>query len=206
MKLSYAKISFCFLIGLGLFSCQYDKNHQNSQGNDSLNSSIDGLHEILPMSIFNLTSIWVNQNSDTIHLKDLNGDLLVVVMIYTSCKAACPRLVADMREIHRKVNDQNVRYVLVSIDPETDTPERLKQFAIDNDMNTDQWIFLQGGLDDVREFSNVLAVKYKKISPMDFSHSNIITVFDRDGVLVYQQEGLGVDSKEIVAHIGELQY
>ena len=59
-------------------------------------------------------------------------------------------------------------------------------------------------VDDVREFSNVLAVKYKKISPLDFSHSNIISVFDRDGVLVHQQEGLGVDNKKTVDAIMDL--
>jgi protein SCO1/2 len=160
--------------------------------------------EILETSIFNLTSKWNTQNNETIELKDLKGDVLVIVMIYTTCKAACPRLVADMRNIHASVDDETTKYILVSIDPETDTPERLKAFAIENEMDNDQWTFLQGTIDDVREFSNVLAVKYKKISPLDFSHSNIISVFDQQGVLVHQQEGLGVDNEETVSTIMEL--
>jgi protein SCO1/2 len=36
---------------------------------------------------------------------------------------------------------------------------------------------------------------------MDFSHSNIISVFDRNGVLVQQKEGLGVDDKNTIAAI-----
>lgn len=160
--------------------------------------------QILETSIFNLTSNWKTQNNETIELKDLKGDVLVIVMIYTTCKAACPRLVADMRNIHAKVNDKTTKYILVSIDPETDTPQRLKEFAIENQMDNNQWTFLQGTVDNVREFSNVLAVKYKKISPLDFSHSNIISVFDQQGVLVHQQEGLGVDNEETVAAIMEL--
>ncbi len=160
--------------------------------------------QVLETSIFNLTSKWNTQNNETIKLKDLKGDVLVIVMIYTTCKAACPRLVADMRSIHAKVNDTSTKYILVSIDPETDTPERLKKFAIENQMDNSQWTFLQGSVDDVREFSNVLAVRYQKISPLDFSHSNIISVFDRDGVLVHQQEGLGVDNIETVDAIIEL--
>lgn len=160
--------------------------------------------EILETSIFNLTSKWNTQNNKRIELKDLKGDVLVMVMIYTTCKAACPRLVADMRNIHANVNDETTKYILVSIDPETDTPERLKEFAIENQMDNDQWTFLQGTVDDVREFSNVLAVKYKKISPLDFSHSNIISVFDQQGVMVHQQEGLGVDNKETVDEIMKL--
>ena len=161
-------------------------------------------NDIASASIFNLSSKWNTQNGEAIELKELKGEVLVVVMIYTTCKAACPRLVADMRSINEKVNNSEVKYVLVSIDPETDTPERLKEFAIENEMDNEQWVFLQGTVDDVREFSNVLAIKYKQISPLDFSHSNIISVFDEQGVLVHQQEGLGVDNKETVDKIIEI--
>ncbi|MGB0849740.1 MAG: SCO family protein [Bacteroidia bacterium] len=165
---------------------------------------IEDENAISEASIFNLSSKWNTQNNETIELKELKGDVLVMVMIYTTCKAACPRLVADMRSISEKVDDGNVRYVLVSIDPENDTPEKLKKFAIENNMDTEQWVFLQGTVDDVREFSNVLAVKYKQISPIDFSHSNIISVFNKKGELHHQQEGLGVDNTETVNSIIEL--
>lgn len=160
------------------------------------------LDELPDMSVYNLPSKWTNQDGQDIELKDLRGDVIVMVMIYTSCKAACPRLVADMRNIHRQVpaeNNKHVKYIMVSIDPEVDTPERLKQFSIENQMDdTNQWMFLRGSEDDTREFAAVLAVSYKSISPIDFSHSNIISVFDEDGVLVHQEEGLGVDSKKTV--------
>jgi protein SCO1 len=158
-------------------------------------------------SIFNLTTNWNTEEGNTIQLKELKGKTLVMVMIYTTCKAACPRLVADMRNIEAKIPKEKLKdlqFVLVSIDPETDTPKRLKKFAIENFMDEDYWIFLQGTENGVREFANVLAVKYKQINPLDFSHSNIISVFDSEGVLVYQQEGLGVDNNETVSKILEL--
>jgi protein SCO1/2 len=137
---------------------------------------------------------------------DLKGKVLVMVMIYTSCKSACPRLVADMRNIESRLPEkikENVKLVLVSIDPEVDTPERLKSFAIENKMDTDQWAFLRSTEDNTREFAAVLSVNYKKVSPMDFSHSNIISVFNVEGELVYQQEGLGVNSDETIQKITE---
>src|SRR5690606_10739691 len=60
------------------------------------------LGEISDLSIFNLPSRWMTQDNREIELKDLQGDVLVMVMIYTSCKAACPRLAADMREIEKQ--------------------------------------------------------------------------------------------------------
>lgn len=162
--------------------------------------------EISDLSIYNLPSQWTTQDGKNIELKSLRGNVLVMVMIYTTCKAACPRLVADMRNIESKLDKttkKNVKLILVSIDPVTDTAQKLKSFAIANKMNQDPWIFLRSTEDNTREFAAVLAVNYKQISPMEFSHSNIISVFNPSGELIYQQEGLGVDNDKTVTKINE---
>jgi protein SCO1/2 len=161
---------------------------------------------ISDLSIYNLPSKWTNQDGKEVQMKDLKGKVLVMVMIYTSCKAACPRLVADMRNIEERLPTSiknNVELVLVSIDPKVDTPKRLKAFSIENKMEEDQWLFLRSTEENTREFAAVLAVNYKKISPLDFSHSNIISVFNAEGELAFQQEGLGVNSNETIIKIQE---
>ncbi len=162
--------------------------------------------EITDLSIYNLPSKWTTQDGKEIELKSLRGNVLVMVMIYTSCKAACPRLVADMRDIESKLDQktkQNIKLILVSIDPKTDTPKRLKAFAIENKMNQDPWIFLRSTEENTREFAAALAVNYKQISPMDFSHSNIISVFNPEGELIFQQEGLGVNNEKTITTINQ---
>ncbi len=143
-------------------------------------------------SIFLLDSKWQTQDAKEIQLKDLKGKNLVVVMIFTSCTTACPLLVADMQKIASKVDPKKLKettMVLVSIDPENDTPEVLKAYAKKNNMDGEPWLFLRSDKESVRELANVLAVKYKKISPIVFSHSNIITVFNKKGEMVHQVEG-----------------
>jgi len=192
------------VIALILSSCKNNKN-TDVTSNKSLSDVVS--NEIPELSIYNLPSNWTTQDNKDIELKSLQGDILVMVMIYTTCKAACPRLVSDMRNIEAQIpnkNKEKVKLILVSIDPETDTPTRLKAFSKENNMESDQWLFLRGSTEMTREFAAVLAVNYKKISPMDFSHSNIISVFDTNGVMVHQQEGLGVDNKETVKTILEL--
>lgn len=196
-------MKFTILIGvtLLLLSCS-----QQQDETISLTGSDQNAEPLPGLSIFHLPSDWTTQDNVSIKLKDLRGNVLVMVMIYTSCQASCPRLVADMRSIESKIPGkfkEKVKLLLVSIDPKNDTPESLKKFAIDNKMAGDQWMFLNGTEEDVREFAMVLGFKYKKISPVDFSHSNIISVFNHEGVLAYQKNGLGVDNKEIVAKIIE---
>lgn len=161
---------------------------------------------ITDLSIYNLPEKWTNQYGKDIELKELRGKVLVMVMIYTSCKTACPRLVADMRHIEERIPKEykdKVQLVLVSIDPTVDTPERLKEFSIENQMTGNQWTFLRSNEENTREFAAVLAVNYKKISPIDFSHSNIISIFNEEGEMTYQQEGLGTGYDKTVAKITE---
>ena len=190
-------IAFIILL-FTLQSCKDAKNEESSITSKN--------KEISDLSIYNLPSQWTNQDGKNIELKSLKGNVLVMVMIYTTCKAACPRLVADMRNIESKLDKttkKNVKLILVSIDPVTDTPAKLKSFAIANKMNQDPWLFLRSTEDNTREFAAVLAVNYKQISPIDFSHSNIISVFNSGGELIYQQEGLGVNNDKTVAKINQ---
>ncbi|MFE3870170.1 SCO family protein [Flavobacterium sp. ZS1P70] len=183
------------VILLSLQSCNSKKHTPNT-----VNKPISDL------SIYNLPSKWTNQNGENIEMKELKGKVLVMVMIYTSCKSACPRLVADMRNIEEHLPENiknNVKLVLVSINPVVDTPKRLKSFAIENKMDSEQWVFLRSTEENTREFAAVLAVNYKKIAPLEFSHSNIISVFNSEGELAYQQEGLGISSDETIKKITE---
>lgn len=153
-------------------------------------------------SIFHLTSNWKNQDGKSMQLKDLQGKTIVMVMIYTSCKSACPILVSKMKQIEKKIDPKqlsNIDLVLVTIDPTNDTPERLKEFAKQNEMDAPHWTFLTSNEDDTQELANVLAMKYKKIDPIDFSHSNIITVFNPYGELVIQEEGLEINVEKVAS-------
>lgn len=187
------KFLIIFVTSLLLFSCQEKKEKQ---------AEVKSLTE----SIFVLDSKWQNQEGQELQLKDLKGKNLVVVMIFTSCTTACPILVADMRAVAAKIDPKKLKettMLLVSIDPENDTPEVLKAYAKQNNMYGEPWLFIRSDKESVRELANVLAVKYKKISPIVFSHSNIISVFNKNGEMVDQQEGT-VKSAEVAKIVNSL--
>ena len=195
------KLAGLLILFLFLTSC----NNRKSEEPVSLNTTEEETSKELPeLSIYNLPATWTTQNGNEMEMTELKGKVLVMVMIYSQCKAACPRLVADMRNLEKQFPAEDLdklRFILVSIDPEYDTPERMKAFAKENAMEADHWLFLRGSEEMTREFAAVLAVNYKRISPIDFTHSNIISVFDEEGVLVHQREGLGVDNGKTVAAI-----
>lgn len=195
---------------LGLIISTQSCNSDKSQPGNSTERPSESTAEVadtpqLPdLSVYNLPSEWKNQDNETVRLEDYRGSVVVLTMIYTSCKLSCPRLVSDVRRIHNEVGkkaNKYTKYIFVTIDPEVDTPDRLKEFSEENLMTDPEWVFLTGDKEETRSFAAVLGVSYKRSSPIDFAHSNIISVFDKDGVLAYQKDGLGADISPVVKEI-----
>lgn len=151
---------------------------------------------ISPDSIYNVDTKWEKQDGKKISFLDFKGKVLVTAMIFTSCKTACPRLTAEMKNISQKVGSigsDDIQYVLISIDPENDTPEVMKAYLKANKFDDKKWTFIRSSDENTRELANIMAIKYKEITPIEFSHSNIISVYSKKGILAFQKEGLNED-------------
>jgi len=82
----------------------------------------------------------------------LNGRVVMINVIYTNCKGACPMLTQKLSMVSRELGDlfgSRVHFVSVSNDPERDTPEVLTEFAQKQGVNLDGWTFLTGPKADV---------------------------------------------------------
>src|ERR1035437_91966 len=156
-------------------------------------------------SIFTIADTFQTQHNNNITLSSFAGKPTVVGMIFTNCGYACPRLTSDMKNIANKLKDnkRKVNFVLISFDTERDTPAQLQKFS--KQMGLDSfWILLHGSEQVVRTLSVLLNVQFEKDADGNFSHSNLISVLDKDGILSFQKEGLEADHTETVDKINEL--
>ncbi len=64
-------------------------------------------------------------------LSDFSGKAVVVFFGYASCPDICPTMLAKLAEVMKALGDDasRVQVLFVSIDPERDTAERLKEFV-----------------------------------------------------------------------------
>jgi protein SCO1 len=145
-------------------------------------------------SLYDLESRWTDQRGDTLRLAHLAGTVRVVAMVYTSCAATCPLIVADLRRVAAAVpaaQRERVGLVLVSLDPARDTPGRLAAWAAQARLDPARWTLLAGSDDDTRELAAALGVRYEALPGGEVAHTNVVTVLDRRGRLAHQQSGLG---------------
>ncbi len=186
-------------------SGQMDMDMEMAEGDHSAHQGMAmESGEATDESIYNVSSTWKNRHGRELMLNNLQGKVQVVAMLYTHCEFACPRILADMKRIRDNLSEsdlQDTNFVIVSIDPERDTPERLVNFGRENDLSEEQWTLLNGGQGDILELAALLGFKYKRISETDFTHSNMITVLNRQGEIAFQRNRLGNNPSDIVAAI-----
>jgi protein SCO1/2 len=154
-------------------------------------------------SIYNLTDTFITDNNEPITLSKFKNKPTVIGMIFTNCTFACPRLTLDIVDIEKALNTKDVNFVMVSFDTERDKPEVLKEFHTKMRVN-ENWTFLTSHESAIRKLSILLNVQYEKDGDGNFSHSNIVSVLDKSGVLVYRKEGLKVNHDETVKFIKTL--
>lgn len=101
----------------------------------------------------------VTQDGKTLRFYDdlIKDKIFVISFLYTSCRDFCPLAAARLSELQEKLGDamgRDVFFYSISIDPVTDTPERLKEYA-DTFQAGPGWLFLTGKPADIK------AIRYK---------------------------------------------
>ncbi len=77
----------------------------------------------------------------------LEGHTVVINVIYTNCKDACPLITQKLIEVKGQIGDlfgNQVHFVSISSDPVRDTPAALKAFAKKQKADVPGWVFLTG--------------------------------------------------------------
>lgn len=158
-------------------------------------------------SVYDLESTWTNQDGAAVPLASLRGQPRIVVMFFSRCSYACPRITSDLQKIERGLPESErsrVGFVMASFDSARDVPSSLKAFAETKGLAPERWLLLHGGTDQVRELAAVLNVRYRLTEEGDFDHANLITVLDAQGRIVFQREGLEGDPDEVVQAVSAL--
>jgi protein SCO1 len=158
-------------------------------------------------SIYQLNSQWTNQDGKTVSLKSFTGKPAVLTMFFANCTYACPLLVNDMQRMENSIAKErknNYRFILVSIDPERDTPAKLKNYAKERGLDLSRWTLLTGNSDDVMELAALTGFKYKQDDKGNYSHSNLITLLNEKGEIIHQQTGLNQDIAETISQLKKL--
>jgi protein SCO1/2 len=129
----------------------------------------------------------VDQNSKPITDADLKGHPFLVFFGFTHCPDVCPTTLFEVSEVLRALGSEGkgVRALFVTVDPERDTPEKLKDYLSSFDARV---IGVTGDPEAITAIEKAYRVYAKKV-PLDggnytMDHTAIVYLMDKTGRFV----------------------
>jgi protein SCO1/2 len=146
------------------------------------------------VSLYQMHEKLLNQDGSRIDLDVYRGRKVLVTMFYGSCPATCPLIIDTLRAVERKLGPKEtaqLRVLMVSIDPERDSPAALRELATTRRIDTARWTLAHAEVATVRRIAAALNIQYRKLPDGQFSHSTVISALDADGKILVQSAVLG---------------
>jgi protein SCO1/2 len=199
-KYSYIGISFIIL----LFGIYVVRNlDRRIDENDLIQD--DRLNKIEkkstnPNSLYKFNKVpdfeFVNQNGITITNSDYKGKVYVVEFFFTTCPTICPLMNKQMLKIQDEFKENDdFGIASISITPEIDTPEVMKEYSTNNKITHKNWHLLTG---QSQEIVYALSNKGFKlyVGKGDeyhggFEHSGLFALVDKEGNIRSRKDKYG---------------
>lgn len=130
---------------------------------------------------------FINQDNRQITNESYKGKVYVVEFFFTTCPSICPIMNTNMVKIQDEFyGNPNLGMASFSIDPNTDTPEVLKQYATSYNITNPNWHLLTGDKESIYELANIgfnLFVGEDSKFEEGFEHSGFFALIDQEGYI-----------------------
>ncbi len=156
-----------------------------------------------PVTDFTLTA----HTGEEVHLKDFRGQVVLLYFGYTFCPDACPATMNELKTMREALGERadRVQVLMVSVDPERDTPEALAAYLGHFD---DSFLGLTGSEEQILAAATPLGVYYSKnegsaATGYLVDHTTSLVAVDQDGYLrlIYSHGTAGEDIAEDMRYL-----
>jgi len=143
------------------------------------------------------------QDGKTVRFYDdlIKDKIVIISFIYTSCTDICPLTTARLSQLEERLGDlvgRDVFFISMTVDPERDTPERLKRFSSAFQTGPG-WTFVTGKPEDIRAIN----YKFGERSQILSEHRNQI-VLGNDTTGEWQRDSAFSDLNRLVMTVRSL--
>ena len=178
----------------------------------ALNKLIPGFSEVKMPVLSNVQPFsFTNQDGKPVTDRDISGKVCVVEYFFTTCKGICPKMNRNMKTVYEKFKGENNFLILShTVDPETDSVGRMKQYADSLGADSNKWLFLTGRKDSLysaARLSYLLDDPKNNNGKMEeqFIHTQFFALVDKNGSVRRIYDGLKQDElNELMKDIDKL--
>jgi protein SCO1/2 len=159
-----------------------------------------------PKSLYHLDAKLTSQAGQPHGFDVYRGHPVLVTMFYGSCQATCPLIIDTLRATERAIpagQRAGLRVLMISIDPQRDTPAALHAIAEERHIDSARWTLAHADAATVRTIAALLNVQYRQLPSGEFNHSTVITLLSPAGEIEATTSALGHADPALIAQLRE---
>ena len=127
-----------------------------------------------------------NQNNHSITQQEIVGKIHVANFFFTGCGSICPGMMDKMKKLNTSFGDSSgVVFLSYSVTPWRDSVARLKEYAITNSINSNNWHLLTGTRNEIYELARQSYFAEEQLGfskdSSDFLHTEHVLLVDKSG-------------------------
>jgi protein SCO1/2 len=147
------------------------------------------------VSLFEHPWVWTDEQGERVAFSRWRGEPVLVTAIYTQCQATCPRTIGKLRKLDAALRREGraPQFILVTLDPRDDTPERLRRFKLSEGF-PESWHLLTGGVPETRGLADLLDIHVLN-ADSHIMHDARIIIFDAQGMPARSYSGWSLDDE-----------
>ncbi len=119
----------------------------------------------------------MERSGEPFRSEDMEGKVWVTTFFFASCPGQCPRLNANIKFLHEQPELADVTWVSITVDPDNDTLEVLREYADGYQADPDRWLFCTGDFDYIKRVGEEIM----KMPVTWRGHKDYAVVIDRAG-------------------------
>lgn len=151
---------------------------------------------------------FTNQEGQAFGMNDLTDTVWIADFIFTNCTTICQPMTAEMASLQHIFKEKNlkVEFVSFTVDPEMDTPEKLKSYISEFNADLSNWNLLTGYTQaEIEVFARdqFQTIVQKPAASTQVIHSSNFYLIDKDGHFV--QEYNFVDASYVDEMVKDIQ-
>jgi len=142
-------------------------------------------------------------------LDSMRGKPVLISLIYTSCYHICPTLTSNLaknvRIAREALGDDSFSVLTVGFDTANDTPDRMRLFAKQRNIDINNWYFVSSSAATIQDLANDAGFSYFSTAK-GFDHMIQATLVDAEGKVYRQIYGMDPEPPALVEPLKEILY
>ncbi len=172
------------LVSAWLFALLFPSSTSNNQAEMPFPA------EKLRTSFHALDFTLLDHRQQEVSLSDFWGKVILISAVYAGCGHTCPIILEQAKRVFQNLDEmekQQLAVMIVSLDPENDSPEILQTLAKNHGLDLPFIHFLTGKPSVVNHvLDNYNISRKKEPKTGEISHANLFILIDREGRVAYR--------------------